>query len=585
MILNLILWLPLLGALLVIFLFRRDRTVAIRRFATAVAAADFLLALPLWFGYDRQGDLFQFQSGPYEWIPAIGASYHLGMDGISLLLVLLTTLLGLLAFLSSWSAIRDREKEYYVFLLLLQTGMLGTFLALDFFLFYVFWEAMLVPMYFLIGIWGGPRRLYAAIKFFLYTLAGSVLMLLGILGLYFHAGGESFSILRFHEIGPSIPPDLQLWLFLALFCGFAVKVPMFPFHTWLPDAHVEAPTAGSVILAGVLLKMGIYGFVRFSLPILPAATARLVPWLVGLSLIAIVYGALVAMAQKDLKKLVAYSSVSHLGFVTLGLFALNGPGLNGGLLQMINHGLSTGALFLLIGILYERRHTGMIADYGGLSSSMPRYATIFLIIVLSSIGLPSLNGFIGELTILLGAFNRVWWWAVVGAIGIVLGAAYMLWMYQRVFFGPLSPENELPDLDLRELLYLLPIVLLCFWIGIYPRPFFEILDRPVRYLIERSAIAPSGLVDGGEGSLTRGLRPGLHSAAPSGLGDRNAGRASGLGDRAAGLGAGGARGAASSIRVGEPGLGRPGGATGSAQRAHEGAERGRSEPRRAAGGR
>jgi NADH-quinone oxidoreductase subunit M len=496
-ILSIVAYIPLLGALAIVFFMRRANDVAVRNFATAVAAIDLVVSLPLWFAFDRGGELFQFRES-HDWIPSIGVRYEFGIDGMALLLILLTTLLGLISFVSSWSAITTRQKEYYVFMLLLQTGMLGVFMALDFFLFYVFWEVMLVPMYFLIGIWGGARRLYAAIKFFLYTLVGSVLMLLGILALYFFnqnglfgwqglGNGATFSILQFHEIGALIPSDLQFWIFLVFFIGFAIKVPMFPFHTWLPDAHVEAPTAGSVILAGVLLKMGTYGFVRFSLPILPQATLDLLPWMAALSIIGIVYGALVAMAQKDMKKLVAYSSVSHLGFVMLGMFALNPPGLNGSILQMINHGLSTGALFLLVGIIYERRHTRMIAEYGGISKQMPVYATYFLIITMSSIGLPALNGFIGEFTILVGAFARSWVWATFGALGIVLGAAYMLWMYQRVFFGPLdNPENaKLQDLDRREIAYLLPLVILCFWIGLYPKPFFEVLERPVNYVVAR----------------------------------------------------------------------------------------------------
>ncbi|MDH3402999.1 MAG: NADH-quinone oxidoreductase subunit M [Acidobacteriota bacterium] len=496
-ILSVITYVPLAGALVVIFGMKSENSGGIRRFATGVALLDFLISVPLWFEFEPAGELFQFRESA-SWIPSIGVRYEFGIDGIALLLVLLTTLLGVISFLSSWSAIKEREKEYYVFMLLLQTGMLGVFMALDFFLFYVFWEVMLVPMYFLIGIWGGSRKLYAAIKFFLYTLVGSVLMLLGILALYFYnAGGllgyeglgnpRTFSILQFHEIGSQIPGELQWWIFLAFFVGFAIKVPMFPFHTWLPDAHVEAPTAGSVILAGVLLKMGTYGFVRFSLPILPQGTWELLPWMVALSLIGIIYGALVAMAQKDMKKLVAYSSVSHLGFVMLGIFALNTAGLNGGILQMINHGLSTGALFLLVGVIYERRHTRMISEYGGISSKMPLYATVFLVITMASIGLPTLNGFVGEFTILVGAFNRTWWWALVGAVGIVLGAAYMLWMFQRVFFGPLTnPENEnLEDLDRRELLYLMPLVILCFWIGLYPKPFFAVLEKPVDYIVRK----------------------------------------------------------------------------------------------------
>jgi NADH-quinone oxidoreductase subunit M len=369
------------------------------------------------------------------------------------------------------------------------------------FLFYVFWEVMLVPMYFLIGIWGGARRLYAAIKFFLYTLVGSVVMLLGILAVYFHtrtlpelAATGTFDLTQWLQIG--VPANLQFWVFLAFFLGFAIKVPMFPFHTWLPDAHVEAPTAGSVILAGVLLKMGTYGFVRFSLPLLPEATREAVPWMVALSLIAILYAALVTLVQKDMKKLVAYSSVSHLGFVTLGMFALNPLGLDGSVLQMVNHGLSTGGLFLLVGIIYERRHTRLISDYGGLAHVMPVYATFSLIIFLASMGLPLLNGFIGELMILLGAFaaNRAWaYWAV---WGIVLGAAYLLWLYQRVFWGPVTHEENrrLTDLSARELATLAPLVLLCFWIGIYPKPFLAFLHKPMAAVA--AAVQPAPIPTG-----------------------------------------------------------------------------------------
>jgi NADH-quinone oxidoreductase subunit M len=368
--------------------------------------------------------------------------------------------------------------------------MLGVFCALDMFLFYVFWEVMLVPMYFLIGIWGGARRLYAAIKFFLYTLVGSVVMLLGILALYFHSRTElaglglqgigTFDVTRWYEMAATIPSGMQGWVFLAFFLGFAIKVPMFPFHTWLPDAHVEAPTAGSVILAGVLLKMGTYGFIRFSLPLLPEATLQAVPWMVALSIIGILYAALVTLVQSDMKKLIAYSSVSHLGFVMLGMFALNPLGLEGSVLQMVNHGLSTGALFLIVGILYERRHTKAIAEFGGLAHVMPVYATLTLIVFLASMGLPLLNGFIGEFMILQGAWaaNRAWaYWAV---WGIVLGAAYLLWLYQRVFWGKITNEENrhLSDLNTRELATLVPLVALCFWIGVYPRPFLAFLHAP-----------------------------------------------------------------------------------------------------------
>ncbi len=496
--LNIICYVPLVGALVIIFLLRRGQTAAIKTVATVTAGLDFALSLSLWFLYVPDGPAFQL-AYVHEWIPSVGAKYHFGVDGISILLILLTTLLGFISVYSSFSAITHREKEYYVFLLVLQTGMLGVFMSLDFVLFYVFWEVMLVPMYFLIGIWGGPRKLYAAIKFFLFTLVGSVLMLVGILALYFYnstglkaiglsglGNAPTFDVTELFKIAPAIPANLQFWVFLAFFVGFAIKVPMFPFHTWLPDAHVEAPTAGSVILAGVLLKMGTYGFIRFSLPLLPDASRKAVPWMVALAIIGIIYGALVAMAQQDMKKLVAYSSVSHLGFVMLGMFALNPQGLTGSVLQMINHGLSTGGLFLLVGIIYERRHTRMIADYGGLAKVMPVYAMLFMIITMASIGLPTLNGFIGEFTILVGAFNRSTTWAVLAATGIVLSAAYMLWMYQRAFFGEIThDENKvLKDVNLREQWTLIPLIILCFWIGLYPKPFFRILEPSIKRVVQ-----------------------------------------------------------------------------------------------------
>jgi NADH-quinone oxidoreductase subunit M len=501
-ILNLVTYTPLLGALIILFFIRGENDRWIKITATFFAIIDFILSLYLWVAYDPKasGDaMWQFRE-VYNWIPSLGVRYDFGIDGIALLLIVLTTFMGIIAIVSSYSAITNRQKEYYVLLLLLQTGMIGTFCALDFFLFYVFWEIMLVPMYFIIGIWGGPRKLYAAIKFFLYTLTGSVLMLLSILALYFFndggipflhikglGNGYSFSVLQYHNIGHLIPPQLQFWVFLGFFFGFAIKVPMFPFHTWLPDAHTEAPTAGSIILAAVLLKMGTYGFVRFALPILPDATKQLIWPIAILAIIGIVYGALVTLVQKDMKKLIAYSSVSHLGFVMLGMFALNPMGIKGSVIQMINHGISTGALFLLVGIIYERRHSRMIADYGGLAKQMPMYATLFLIAALSSMGLPALNGFIGEFTILLGAANRNIWWGVFAAIGIVLGAAYLLWMYQRVFWGPLdNPANQhVPDVNRRERALMIALIAVMVWIGLFPSAIFDKIEEPVNYVVRK----------------------------------------------------------------------------------------------------
>ena len=490
-ILSIVLLTPLAGFAVLLFLPASNRNL-IRIWANVASLAGFLISLPLVFRFQCIAG-FQFEER-FDWIPSLGAHYHVGMDGISLLLVMLTTLMGFIATLCSWSAIEDRAKGYYAMFLLLQTGMIGVFISLDFFLFYVFWELVLVPMYFIIGIWGGPRKLYAAIKFFLYTLAGSVLMLLGILTLYFQhysqTGFYTFEISELMKLNLlNLPVPMQQWVFWAFFLGFAIKVPMFPFHTWLPDAHVEAPTAGSVILAAVLLKMGTYGFLRFSLPLLPQASVdrNIVQILAVLSIIGIVYGALVSLMQQDWKKLVAYSSVSHLGFCTLGIFSLNPNGIAGSVLQQINHGISTGMLFLVIGVIYERRHTREIKEYGGLAHVMPRFAVIFAIAMLSSAGLPLLNGFVGEFTILQGAFeaNRIW--AAFAVSGLIFGAAYLLWLYQRTMLGQITNAKNLGlrDLNLRELALFLPLIAWAIWIGVYPKPFFDVLRQPVTQIVER----------------------------------------------------------------------------------------------------
>ena len=485
--LSLILFTPLVGAGILFFVNKQSHNL-IKWVANVFAGLGFLVSLPLWFRYDQQNPDWQFVER-MPWIPSIGAEYFLGVDGFSVLLILLTTMMGVIAVLSSWTAITTRVKEYYIFLLMLQTGMLGAFVALDFLLFFLFWEVMLVPMYFLIGIWGSDNRLYSAIKFFLFTLVGSVVMLLGILAVYFEhwevTGVQTFDITRFHEL--NMPFELQWWVFLAFFLGFAIKVPMFPFHTWLPDAHTDAPTAGSVILAAVLLKMGTYGFIRFSLPILPEATGASVWWVAALSIVGIIYGALVAMAQRDWKRLVAYSSVSHMGMVMLGLFALTPVGITGSIVQQLNHGITTGALFLIVGIVYERRHTREISAYGGLSKVMPVFAAVFLIMTMSSIGLPTLNGFIGEVLILQGIFVVNKLWAAVAATGIVLGAAYMLRLYQQTMFGDVTnPKNEgLSDLSLREFATFAPLLVLAVWIGLYPTPFLNRLTTSVDHVMVR----------------------------------------------------------------------------------------------------
>jgi NADH-quinone oxidoreductase subunit M len=496
-ILSLITYLPLVGAVLLLFV-GRERIGVIRNLAFVSSLASFAASLLLPFNYDQSTAAAQFVE-QVPWIQSIGVTYFFGLDGISLWLVMLTTLLSPIAVLCSYESIKHRAKEYYIFLLILETGMLGVFVSLDFFLFYVFWEVMLVPMYFLIGVWGSDRRLYSAIKFFLYTLFGSVVMLLGILAIYFYGGARlghsTFNVLELMKVAYPNTPVINVlgvalgfqdlvWLAFAL--SFAIKVPMFPFHTWLPDAHTDAPTAGSVILAGVLLKMGTYGFLRFNLPMFPEASRHFVPLVFVLSIIAIIYGAMVCMVQPDMKRLIAYSSVSHMGFVMLGMFAFNAQGVQGSLLQMVNHGLSTGGLFLIVGLIYDRRHTRLISELGGLSRQMPIYATLFAIIMLASMGLPGLNGFIGEFLILLGAFQVRWWWGAFAVTGVILGAAYMLWLYQRTMFGEITKDENkaLPDLDGREIATLVPIIAFCFWIGLYPAPFLKAMEVSVQNVIQ-----------------------------------------------------------------------------------------------------
>ena len=487
-----IIWLtPLVGMITVMCLPKENKQL-VRYVANAFAVLGLLVTIPMIRAFDSANGDFQLVER-VDWIPALGAQYYLGVDGFGYLMILLTVVVGWLSILCSWASIQDRVKEYYAFFLFLQAGMLGVFMVLDVFLFYVFWEIMLVPMYFIIGIWGGKERLYAAIKFFLYTLAGSVLMLLAMLTVYFRHfeqfGFYSFALEDLMRMAAYMGPEMQFWLFWGFFVAFAVKVPMFPFHTWLPDAHTEAPTAGSVILAGILLKMGLYGLVRFAMPLFPkGATDDLTVTLVAvLSIVGIVYGALVSLMQTDWKRLVAYSSVSHLGFCTLGLIALNPNGIAGGMLQGLNHGLSTPLLFLAVGIVYDQRHTRAIADYGGLANRMPVYTVLFAISLFASMGMPGLNGFIGEFTILRGAFEVSAVWAGFAVLGIVLGAAYLLWLFQRVMLGPITnPENQgLRDMNLREIVVMAPLIAGCFWIGLYPKPCFEILEAPTRKLVER----------------------------------------------------------------------------------------------------
>ncbi len=488
--LSLLLLLPLLGAV-VIALAPRANVGLQKTLGMAFSLATFALSLLLVTGFEPVAEM-QFVER-YDWIPAYGISFHLGIDGLSLWLVILTTFLTPVALLGSWSSIEQRVKEFNVFMLLLEVGMLGVFFALDLFVFYIFWEAMLIPMYFLIGIWGHGRRIYAAVKFFLYTMAGSVLMLVAFLVLYKETGAVGFGLAEL--LKRPVDPGLQFWLFLAFALAFAIKVPMFPFHTWLPDAHVEAPTAGSVILAGVLLKMGGYGFLRLAMPLFPQAALEMAPWIALLAVIGIVYGALVSLVQPDMKKLVAYSSVSHLGFVMLGVAAFSTTSVTGAVYQMLNHGISTGALFLMVGMLYDRRHTRDIAEFGGLKTVMPWFAALFLMVGLSSIAVPGFNGFVGEFLILVGSWRAFPGMVIAASLGVILAAAYVLWMIQRVLYGEVTnPKNEkLPDLSPRELAVLLPLVFLAVYMGIFSPQFTRTIEPSVAALVRdvRSAGAPA----------------------------------------------------------------------------------------------
>ena len=482
-ILSLVVFLPAVGA--GVLLFVRDDA-AVRWTALVFAVADSLLTIPLLLAFDTTTYAMQFRE-TVAWVPALGISYSLGVDGISVLFVFLTAFLGWICVVASWQAIDSKVKEFMISLLVMQSLMLGVFCALDLFLFYVFWEAMLIPMYLIIGVWGGDNRVYAAFKFFLYTLAGSMLFLVGILVLYFQAG-ETFDILVLME--QSYPFEIQAWVFLAFLVAFAVKVPMVPLHTWLPDAHVQAPTAGSIVLAGVLLKMGAYGFLRFSLPMLPEASHAFAPFILVLSVVAIIYGGFLALAQDDLKKLVAYASVSHMGFVTLGLFTFNAKGVEGSVLQMFNHGITTGALFLFVGLIYERTHTRRIADYGGLMKVVPVYGVLLAVFTLSSMAVPGTNAFVGELLVLSGAFGANKAIGAIAVAGAMLGAAYLLRMFRQMALGPVVSigGRQLWDINAREMTGILPLVVFVFWIGFYPKPFLEILHVSVEHLLVQTQV-------------------------------------------------------------------------------------------------
>jgi NADH-quinone oxidoreductase subunit M len=490
--LSLVTFLPLIGVLFILAARGTEEQVArnARWGALWTSLATFVISLLLWLNFDLTTSDFQFVE-KVAWLPDFDIFYHLGIDGISLFFVILSTFLTPICVLASWRAITVRVKEYMIAFLVLETFMIGTFVALDFLVFYIFFEAVLIPMFIIIGVWGGPRRVYSAFKFFLYTLAGSVLLLAALLALYFEAGTTDIPTLMAFDV----PAELQTWLWLAFFASFAVKMPMWPVHTWLPDAHVEAPTAGSVILAGVLLKMGGYGFLRFSLPILPLASEQFVPLIYTLSVIAIIYTSLVALAQEDMKKLIAYSSVAHMGFVTIGIFTATQQGIDGAIFQMLSHGILSAALFLCVGVVYDREHSREIAHYGGLVERMPKFAFVFMVFMLGSIGLPGTSGFVGEFLILLGVFQDNTWVAFFAATGVILGAAYMLYLYRRVIFGKLEKEylKKIMDLEPREIAIFAPLVALVLWMGIWPDPFLSVFDASVSNLLQNYQSALSSV--------------------------------------------------------------------------------------------
>jgi NADH-quinone oxidoreductase subunit M len=499
-VLNVVLFLPLIGSAAVLLARRNNQ--AARWTGLGFSLLTFVLSLQLFFSYDAANPAMQFLE-KVSWIPALNVSYHVGLDGMSMLLVVLTTFLTPIVLISSWNSISKQVPAYVALMLVLETAMIGVFSSLDTFLFYVFWELILIPMYFIIGIWGGKERIYATVKFFIYTMVGSLLMLIAIIWLGYYAstlpgGAFTTDIVQLFDIAPTIPLETQGWLFAAFALSFLIKVPAFPLHTWLPDAHVQAPTGGSVILAGVLLKMGTYGLIRFNLQLFPQSTLEFASILSALGVVGIIYGALVSMVQKDVKKLVAYSSVSHMGFILLGIFGVTVEGMQGGLIQMINHGLSTGALFLIVGMLYDRRHTRMIADFGGLARQIPVFSTFFMIVTLSSIGLPGLNGFVGEFMILLGSFQSEVlgspWYVIFASTGVVFAAVYMLWMFQRVVFGvSRSEENsKLVDLSSREIGLLLPILLFIVWIGVYPSTFLEKSESTMQRVVDKLELVQRG---------------------------------------------------------------------------------------------